>query len=203
MQSMKSRKPAKATKATNGPDEYQYSYAPIGFETPVEPPLVLYVYDEIGPPVDYVEMVHTLRYAPKGQDIVIHINSPGGSLNSCLSIINAMGASEADITTVVDGEASSAGAMIWLAGHQKAIASPHVSVMVHGASVGFNPAKTSDINNSNKATDKIIEGLLDDLADGFLTDEEREDIRKGVDVYLVGSEIIERLSLEELEVEPD
>ena len=74
--------------------------------------------------------------------------------------------------------------------------------MIHGASVGFNQAKTSDINNSNKATDKTIEGLLDDLAEGFLTDEEREDIRKGVDVYLVGSEIIERLSLEE-EFEPD
>lgn len=197
MQSRK-LKLTKATKATNSGDAGEFrSFAPIGFETPVEPPLVLYIYDEIGPPVDYVELVHTLRYAPEGQDIVIHINSPGGCLSSCLSIVNAMGASQADITTVVDGEAASAGAMIWLAGHNKAIASPHVSVMVHGASVGFHPSKTSDINNSNKATDKLIESLLDDLADGFLTEDEREDIRKGVDVYLVGSEIIDRLSLEE------
>ena len=190
--------PSKKTPAKNSgyQDDYQ-SYAPIGFQMPSEPPLILYVYDEIGPPVDYVEFVHTLRYAAPDQEIIIHINSPGGHLSSCLSIINAIGASEGNITTVVDGDAYSAAAMIWLAGHTKAIASPHVSVMVHGASVGFNPAKTSDINNSNKATDKIIEGLLDDLAVGFLTTQEREDIRKGVDVYLVGSEIIDRLPPEE------
>lgn len=198
MQSLKLNKPTKATKATNSGDCEEFrSFAPVGFEMPVEPPLVLYIYDEIGPPSDYVEFVHTLRYATPGQDITIHINSPGGHLSSCMSIVNAIAASEANITTIVDGEAASAGAMIWLAGHNKAIASPHVSVMVHGASVGFHPSKTSDINNSNKATDKLIEGMLDDLSVGFITDEEREDIRKGVDIYVTGQEIIERLGLEE------
>lgn len=203
MQHPKFSKPVKATNATNGNFGYVHSYAPVGFEMPVEPPLVLYLYDEIGPPVDYIELVHTLRYATPGQEITMHINSPGGQLDSCLSIINAMGASEANITTVVDGEAQSAGAMIWLAGHDKVIASPHVNVMIHGASIGFNAAKISDITNCNRATDKIMEGLLDELAIGFLTEEERSDIRKGVDVFIVGSEIIERLSLDEEEVDPD
>lgn len=193
------QKPYKAEATVSNGGGVEHSYAPIGFQIPVEPPLVLYIYDEIGPPTDYVELVHTLRYATQDQEIIIHINSPGGCLSSCLSIINAIGASPAHVVTVVDGDAYSAGAFIWLAGHTKAIASPHVSVMIHGASVGFHQSKTSDINNSNKATDKIIEGILDDLADGFLTDEEREDIRKGVDVYLVGSEIIDRLPEESVE----
>lgn len=171
------------------------SYSPIGYEAVSVPPVVLYIYDEIGPEVDYVDFVHALRYAPEGQEITIHINSPGGNLNSCLSIINAMDASAANITTCVDGEAASAAAMIWLAGHQKMIASRHTVVMLHGASVGYMPSKTSDIDNSNRATNRIVEALLDDLSEGILTDDERADIRKGVDIYLTGTDIVERMLL--------
>lgn len=173
-----------------------YSYAPIAFAVPVEPPLILYIYDEIGPEVDYVEFVHALRYADHGQEIIIHINSPGGNLSSCIAIINAMQASRATITTVVDADAASAAAMIWLAGHRKLIASRHTMVMLHGASVGYMPQKTADIANTNRATIRLVEGLLDDLTDGFLNDDERADIGKGVDVYLTGTDIIERLGLD-------
>lgn len=189
---------AKRTKANLNCEEGNFrSFSPIGYEVQNEPPLVLYIYDAIGPEVEYVEFVHALRYAPEGQPITIHINSPGGNLNSCLSIVNAIEASQADITTVVDGEAASAAAMIWLSGHMKLIASKHTCVMLHGASVGFMPSKTSEIATSTKATDRIVEALLDDLTEGFLTDEERSDIRKGVDVYLTGADIIERLGLDQ------
>lgn len=171
------------------------SYSPVGYEGPTVPPIIMYIYDDIGPEVDYVDFVHTLRYAPAGQDITIHINSPGGNLNSCLSIINAIAASEANITTVVDGEAASAAAMIWLAGHAKLIASKHTMVMLHGASVGYNPSKTADIVNSTQATNKIVEALLDDLTSDILTETERNDIRKGMDIYLTGADIVERLNL--------
>lgn len=171
------------------------SYSPIGYEAVSIPPLVLYIYDAIGPEVDYVDFVHALRYAPEGQEITIHINSPGGNFNSCLSIINAMDASAANITTIVDGEAASAAAMIWLAGENKVLASRHTVVMLHGASVGYPQSKTSEINNSNRATDRMVEALLDDLSVGILTDDEREDIRKGVDIFLTGDDIINRLVL--------
>lgn len=188
------------TKLHGGEGEFR-SFAPIGYEAPVEPPLIIYIYDEIGPEVDYVELCHAIRYAPEGRQITIHINSPGGNLNSCLSIVNAIQSSAANIVTVVDGEAASAAAMIWLAGHEKIIASRHTVVMLHGASVGYMPSKVSDIANSTQATTKITEALLDDLTEDFLTDEEREDIRKGVDVFLTGTDIIERMGLGEDEEE--
>ena len=168
------------------------SNSPIGFEIPQPPNLIVYLYDAIGAEADYAEFVHALRYAPEGQEITIHINSPGGNLHTCLSIVNAMIASDAIITTVVDGDASSAAAIIWLAGMNRLIASKHVCVMLHGASCGFGSSKISDITSSTKATDKIVESLLDDLTIDFLTDEERADIRKGVDIYITGAEIIER-----------
>ena len=193
----KARSKAKAAKNISVSSEADFqSCAPIGFEKSSEPDLILYIYDEIGTEVDYVEFVHALRYAPEGQKITIHINSPGGNLNSCLSIVNAIGASEAEITTVVDGEAASAAAMIWLSGHYKVIASPHTVVMLHGASCGFKQSKTSDIVTSSLSTNNIVESLLDYLADGFLNDGERDDIRKGVDIYITGADIIKRLNLD-------
>lgn len=189
-------KPAKPSLHSDDEGSF-HSYSPIGFEVDHrQPDLVLYIYDQIGPEVDYVEFVHALRYADEGQEVTIHINSPGGNLNSCMSIINAMEASKANITTVVDGEAASAAAMIWLAGHEKVLASRHTVVMLHGAGCGFGYSKTADIINTTQATNRIVESLLDDLAVGFLTDEEREDIRKGVDVYLTGTEIMERFAIE-------
>lgn len=190
-------KTAKISKPKLNVEDYEtvHCHSPIGFEVPTEPDLVLYIYDSIGPEVDYVEFVHALRYAPEGQEITIHINSPGGNLSSCLSIINAIEASEANITTIVDGEAASAAAMIWLSGHAKLIASRHTVVMLHGAGCGFGYSKTSDIINSTQTTNRIVEALLDDLTIGFLTEDERDDIRKGVDVYLTGTDIVERLSL--------
>lgn len=179
----------------SGDEHYEeFSTAPLGFEVDKAPTdLVFYFYDPIGPEVDYVDFIHTLRTAPEGRDIYMHINSPGGHLNSCLAIINAMEESRANIITIVDGEASSAAALIWLAGHEKRIASKHTCVMLHGASVGYHPQKTSDIANTNAVTIRMVEALLDDLAEGLLNQQEREDIRKGVDVYLTGEDIMARV----------
>ena len=163
-------------------------------------PLVIYLYKEIGNPENYIELVHCLQYAEEGQDVTIHINSPGGSLHSCLSIINAINMSNANIHTVLDGDASSASAFIWLSGHTKAIASHHVNLMIHSASCGFSFAKLSDITTSIKSASGLVEGLLDSFTDGLLTDEERADIRRGVDINLSGSDIMMRLENKEEEV---
>jgi ATP-dependent protease ClpP protease subunit len=176
-------------------------FSPAIFEMTAEnpesdPPLVIYLYKEIGTPENYIELVHCLQYAPEEQDITIHINSPGGSLHSCLSIVNAMHMSSANIHTVLDGDASSASAFIWLAGHSKSIASIHVNLMIHSASCGFNVAKLSDITTSIKSASGLVEGLLDSLSTGLLTEEERADIRRGVDINLSGTEIISRLENE-------
>lgn len=173
--------------------------SPIGYELPLNPPAVFYFYNEIGDAEDYVDFIHMLRYSDKDQKIIMHICSPGGDLYACLAIVNAMLTTEAEITTVLDGQAASAGAIIWLAGHTKELNTRHVSLMLHGASTGYNQSKTSDIITDANATNRIVEGLLDDLTTDLLTSEERDDIRKGVDVYLTGDDIINRMT--ELEEE--
>ena len=176
-------------------------FSPFVYEMPVTkekdtPDLVAYIYKEINEPHHYIDFVQLLNYAPVGQDITIHINSPGGSLSSCMSIVNAMMTTQADIHTVIDGDASSAAAFIWLAGNRRSIATKHTNLMIHGASCGFGNAKLSDITTSVNSVYKTMNGLLDTLTIGLLTDEERLDISKGMDVHLNGEELIDRMCID-------
>ena len=112
---------------------------------------------------------------------------------ACLAIINAIDACQGQVITVLDGEASSAAAMIWLAGHVKAIASKRVALMVHTAATGFMSTKIPEIRVSIDVTEKLIKELVDDLCKGILTPEEFTDVYRGHDVYLTGEEIMKRI----------
>lgn len=162
------------------------------FKVPLPSDIILYLYGPIGEEIDYVNMIHTVRYAEPDQHIVIHINSPGGSLSTCLAILNAIRACQGVVTTILDGEACSAAAMIWLAGHSKMIGSKHVYLMTHEAGWTMG-GKTSEHATQVSIMKKIVNGLIEELAGGLLTKSEMKDLNKGIDIYLTGSEIIERV----------
>lgn len=67
--------------------------------------------------------------------IKIWINSYGGVLQAAFTICDAINLSETPIYTINQGQASSAAALIFLAGHKR-IAFPKSSFMIHEGSVG-------------------------------------------------------------------
>jgi ATP-dependent protease ClpP protease subunit len=150
-----------------------------------------YLYGPVEDPEEYVDLIHEIRYAEPEQQITLHINSGGGALSTCLSIINAIKASQAEVVTVIDGEACSAAAMIWLAGHRRVIASKHVFFMLHEAGWAM-VGNASEHQRQVLLLKKIIRGLIDDLALWVVTPEELEDFDKGIDVYITGDQIVER-----------
>lgn len=162
------------------------------YKVPVPSDIILYLYGPIGEEIDYVSMIHTIRYAEPGQEIVIHINSGGGSLSTCLAILNAIRSCEGNVTTVIDGEACSAAAMIWLAGHKKVISSKHVYLMLHQAGWTMG-GKTAEHNVQVNLMNKVVGSLIEELGSNLLTKSEAKDLNKGVDIYITGSEIIERV----------
>ncbi len=93
------------------------------------------------------------------KDIMLYINSPGGSVTSGLAIIDTMNHIKAPISTVCVGMAASMGAHILAAGAQgKRFALPHAEVMIHQPSGGFQ-GQASDI----EITAKQIMRLKDTL----------------------------------------
>lgn len=66
------------------------------------------------------------------EDIVVYINSPGGSVSAGLSMIDTMNLISCDVSTVCVGMAASMGAMLLLSGEKgKRKILPHSKVLIH------------------------------------------------------------------------
>ena len=73
-----------------------------------------------------------------GKDIMLYINSPGGSFTAGLSIYDTMQFLHCDVATVVTGQAASMASFLLASGAKgKRYALPHASVMIHQPLAGF------------------------------------------------------------------
>ncbi len=73
-----------------------------------------------------------LQSLQKSQDIMLYINSPGGSVDDTLAMYDTMKFLTCDVQTFVIGQAMSGGAVILAAGAKgKRYALPHAKVMIH------------------------------------------------------------------------
>jgi len=72
------------------------------------------------------------------KDVMLYLNSPGGSLRAGLAIYDTMQFVRCDVATVVTGQASSMAALLLGAGVKgKRYALPHASVLIHQPPAGY------------------------------------------------------------------
>lgn len=72
------------------------------------------------------------------KDIILYINSPGGSVTSGLAIYDTMQYVKPDVSTICVGVAASMGAFLLAAGAEgKRMALPNSDIMIHQISSGF------------------------------------------------------------------
>ena len=72
------------------------------------------------------------------KDIMLYINSPGGSVTSGLAIYDTMQYLHCDVATICMGQASSMGAFLLASGTKsKRYALPHGRIMIHQPLAGF------------------------------------------------------------------
>jgi ATP-dependent Clp protease protease subunit len=73
-----------------------------------------------------------LQNIRKDQDVMLYVNSPGGSVDDTLAMYDTMKFLTCDVQTYVIGQAMSGGAVILAAGTKgKRYAMPHAKVMIH------------------------------------------------------------------------
>jgi ATP-dependent Clp protease, protease subunit len=73
-----------------------------------------------------------LQSIQKNQDIMLYINSPGGSVDDTLAMYDTMKFLTCEVQTFVIGQAMSGGAVVLAAGAKgKRYALPHAKVMIH------------------------------------------------------------------------
>ena len=96
------------------------------------------------------------------KDINFYINSPGGYVTSGLAMYDTMQFVKCDVSTIVIGQACSAGSLLSQAGTKgKRFALPHAKVMIHQPSGGYSGQATDidihsqEILNTKKRLNEI------------------------------------------------
>lgn len=150
-----------------------------------------YLSKGIGEPDAYTDMIHRMTVAGPSDVIFIHLNTPGGQIDTGVQIINAMQNSQAKIVTVLEGVAYSLGTLIFLAGDEMVV-NDHCMMMFHNFNGGL-IGKGNELVAELEATVKWFEQLAKDIYIPFLSQEEYERITKGEDMWMQSAEIRERL----------
>src|SRR5579859_683066 len=118
---------------------------------------------------DYVANVITaqllfLESSDPKKDIIMYINSPGGSVYAGLGIYDTMQYVNPDVATICTGMAASMGAVLLSAGaNKKRSALPHGRVMIHQPSAGMQ-GTSSDMEISMRQTLELKKDLYNILA---------------------------------------
>lgn len=100
------------------------------------------------------------------EDIKLYINSPGGSVNSGLAILDTMNLCEADVSTYCIGMCASMGAVLLSSGEKgKRYGLPHSEVMIHQPSTGIGRIKAMDLQVEYEQMEKCKNTLYNILAE--------------------------------------
>jgi ATP-dependent Clp protease, protease subunit len=95
------------------------------------------------------------------QDVIMYMNSPGGSVYAGFGIYDCMQYVKPDVATICTGLAASMGAVLLCAGQKgKRAALPHSRIMIHQP-LGGAQGQASDIEISYKEITKVKKELYD------------------------------------------
>ncbi len=161
-----------------------------------------YLSGPIEEPHRYVDMVQKIQCASAEEIIYIHLNTPGGQLDTGVQIINAMQSSQAHIIVSIEANCHSLGTLIFLAADEF-IVHDNCLMMIHNFS-GGTFGKGNEQQSQLEAQIKWFNSLARKLYVPFLSDDEFGKIVKGEDLWLQSDEIRKRLEkmVKELDTEP-
>lgn len=147
--------------------------------------------DEIGSPSEYRNEFIALADATENDEIIININTVGGSMSTSVNFFHLMKQCRAPITTVAMGDVCSGGSMIFLGGDEMVV-HPHISFMVHNASGGY-AGKEPDVLAYSQHMSSMLQDFMTDVYQHFLTPAELQLMLDGKEYWMKSGEVIQRL----------
>lgn len=149
-----------------------------------------YISGPIQSPENYIEEFDLIRNAQEDDIVMMHINTPGGNLDTAIQFMRVMNESAATIVSSIEGYCMSAGTILFLKADEFMV-SPHSMIQCHNYSGGM-------IGKGHEIFDQAIfekdwsVKLLNDVYDQFLTQTEIDSIILGKDLWLTSDETIKR-----------
>ena len=128
-----------------------------------------------------------------GKEIVLYINSPGGSVHDGMAIYDAMQAITAPVSTVCTGLAASMGAVLLASGQKgRRFTWPHARIMIHQPSVmGTITARATDLDIHAKEIIRMRSELNRLLADRTGQDVDKIAADTDRDYFMSAEEAVE------------
>lgn len=146
-----------------------------------------YIHGEIGGSEDYIDLLDTL-YSATGSDIIIlHLNTPGGYLNTAVEIIHAIAQTEAMVVGSADGLVASAGSLLFFACHSFLLGE-FCEVMLHDGSSG-EFGKINENLKSAEHSSKRLSNIYHTVYGRFLSEEQVDSVLDGKDLYLTAGDV--------------
>lgn len=153
--------------------------------------LSFYLSGPIEGPEEYTEMIHAIRTAGPNDEIFLYLNTPGGRLDTGIQLINAIRQSQATVYTVLEAQAYSMGALLFLCGNS-IIVGDNSLLMFHNYSSGLY-GKGNEQMAEIMLTAKWFRRFMHDVCVPFLTPEEVDEVLNGKDIWMESEEILARL----------
>lgn len=151
----------------------------------------VYLTTQVEDPHNYSQLCHMLYNAKEYEEFVLNINSPGGTLDSALMIIDAIKASPAIVNARLTGTVASAATLIAMA-CDEIYPTQGLSFMIHNYSSGGIQGKGHEMKARQQFIDRQLNRAFRDYYNGFLNEDEMSDIIEGKDIWLDNEEVAER-----------
>jgi ATP-dependent protease ClpP protease subunit len=150
----------------------------------------IFLYGPILDASQFVDAIQAMSVASEIDVVQIHLSTPGGSLDATDTFIHAMRECSARIIVKASGGVHSAGSVILLNADEFTL-SENFNCLIHNGSVG--PAgKFSDWRAETKHTDAYMERVMRSTYEGFLSEEELDNLLAGKDIWLDAESFVAR-----------
>lgn len=155
----------------------------------------VYISSGIGYPDEYNELCYMLEHAYEGDIVTMHLNTPGGSIDSAFKIVAAMKKCKAHIVGVLSGTVASAGTVITMF-CDEIIVEDYTQFLIHNYSTG-SQGKGGELVAYITFNDRELRAAFSDIYKGFITKGEVDKIVADQDLWLNKSEILARWAKKE------
>lgn len=150
----------------------------------------VFLSDAVEDPSNYDEFCYKLSKATVKDEFIIHLNTPGGIIDSAKMIYTAMRNSKAQIVVRCTGTVASAGTIIAMAADELILA-PYTAFMIHNYSGGVS-GKGHEIKAQQQFVDRELNIFFTEIYRGFLTSAEISQVIEGKDLWMGSEEVIDR-----------
>lgn len=158
------------------------------------------IYDEIGMwGITAKDFAKDLKETPKGQDINLHINSPGGSVTDGIAIYNMLKRHEGAVHVFIDGIAASMASVIAMAGNT--ITMPENTLMMIHNPWGGAIGDAEELRKTADVLDKMKESLISAYASKSGKDHDEISQIMDAETWYTGAEAVEHGFATDLEGE--